>query len=179
VPHYFIYMWRHGVQCHGVDGRPGESCIWRGVMAYPVSVQERLRGWRCRGRLFGRRPYIGSRVRLTGGHEAHNSQRGGVLSPRPPTVLGMVMQCPGWCWDGGDGRTEPMATEVTGPAGLTSRRSTVRAWSSRPSSLRGRGTSVIREWAAQCHRAVAGHAAQRRTVAGWPHRGSWRNSVGA
>jgi hypothetical protein len=25
------------------------------------------------------------------------------------------MQCPGWCWDGGDGRTGLMATEVTGP----------------------------------------------------------------
>jgi hypothetical protein len=47
------------------------------------------------------------------------------------------MQCPGWCWDSGDGRTGPMATEVTGPAGLTSRRSPVRAWSSRPSPLRG------------------------------------------
>jgi hypothetical protein len=47
------------------------------------------------------------------------------------------MQCPGWCWDGADGRTEPMATEVTGPAGPTSRRSPVWAWSSRPSSLRG------------------------------------------
>jgi hypothetical protein len=48
VPHCFIYMWRHGVQCHGVDGRPGESFFWRDVMACPVSVQERLRGWLCR-----------------------------------------------------------------------------------------------------------------------------------
>jgi hypothetical protein len=47
------------------------------------------------------------------------------------------MQCPRWCWDGGDGRTGPMATEVTGPAGPMSRRSPVRAGSSRPSSLRG------------------------------------------
>jgi hypothetical protein len=39
--------------------------------------------------------------------------------------------------DGGDGRTGPMATEVTGPAGPTSRRSSVQVWSSRPSSLRG------------------------------------------
>jgi hypothetical protein len=106
-------------------------------MVCPVSVQERLRGWRCRDFSFNRRPYIGSRVRLTGGRRAHSSRRGDVLSPRPPTVLEMVMQCPGWCWDGGDGCTEPMATEVTGPAGPTSRRSPVRAWSSRPSSLRG------------------------------------------
>jgi hypothetical protein len=109
-------------------------------MACPVSVQEQFRGWRCRGRLFARCPYIGSRVRLTGGHRVHNSRRGGVLSPPPPhthTVLGMVMQCPGWCWDGGDGRTGPMATEVTSPVGPASRRSPVRVWSSRPSSIRG------------------------------------------
>jgi hypothetical protein len=54
------------------------------------------------------------------------------------------MQCPGWCWDGGDGRTGPMTTKVTGPAGLTSRRSPVRAWSSRPSPLRGLRRSLSR-----------------------------------
>jgi hypothetical protein len=86
VPHYFIYMWRHGAQFHGVDGRPGESCIWWGVMVCPVSVQERLRGLRCRGYPFGCCPYIGLRVWLTGGRRAHSSRRGGVLSPRPPTV---------------------------------------------------------------------------------------------
>jgi hypothetical protein len=47
------------------------------------------------------------------------------------------MQCPGWRWDGGDDCTGPTATEVTGPASLTSRRSPVRAWSSHPSPLRG------------------------------------------
>jgi hypothetical protein len=25
VPHYFAYVWRHGVPRHGVDGRPSES----------------------------------------------------------------------------------------------------------------------------------------------------------
>jgi hypothetical protein len=49
----------------------------------------------------------------------------------------MVMRWPGWRRDGGDGRTGPMATEVTAPTGLTSRRSPVRAWSSRLSPLRG------------------------------------------
>jgi hypothetical protein len=44
---------------------------------------------------------------------------------------------PGMMLDGGDGHTGPMATEVTDPAGTTSRRSPVWAWSSRPSSLRG------------------------------------------
>jgi hypothetical protein len=55
------------------------------------------------------------------------------------------MQCPGWCWDGGDGRTRPMAKEVTSPAGLTSRRSPVRAGSSRSSSLRGLRRPLSRE----------------------------------
>jgi hypothetical protein len=53
-------------------------------MVRPASVQERLRGWRRRGFSFGRRPYVGSRVRLTEGRRAHSSRRGGVLSPRPP-----------------------------------------------------------------------------------------------
>jgi hypothetical protein len=47
------------------------------------------------------------------------------------------MQWPGWRRDGGDGRTGPTVTEVTAPTGLMSRRSPVRAWSSRSSSLRG------------------------------------------
>jgi hypothetical protein len=65
VPHYFAYVQRHGVQRRGVDGRPGESCLWRGVMARPVRAQERLRGWRCSGLLFGDRPCEDSRVLLT------------------------------------------------------------------------------------------------------------------
>jgi hypothetical protein len=85
---------------------------------------------------------------------AYNSRRGDVLSPRTPTAHGMVMQCPGWCWDGGDGRTRPIAMEVTGPAGLTSRRSPGQAWSRRrpPEGyavlFRGRGASAVREWVA-------------------------------
>jgi hypothetical protein len=31
APHYFVYVWRHGVQRRGVDDRPGEPCFWRGV----------------------------------------------------------------------------------------------------------------------------------------------------
>jgi hypothetical protein len=58
----FSYVWRHGEQCHGVDDRTGESCSSRGVVAHPVLVQERLRGWRCRGCLSGRCPQDGSRV---------------------------------------------------------------------------------------------------------------------
>jgi hypothetical protein len=173
VPHCFIYVWRYGVQCRGVDGRPGESHLWQDVMACPVSVQEQLRGWRRRGFSLGRRLGAGSRVRLTRGRRAHSSRRGGVSSLRTPTAQGMAIKCPGWRWGGGDSCTGPTATEMTGPASLTSQRSPVRAWSSRPSLLegsavlfRGHGTSVVREWATQCHGTDTGHAAQRRTVAG-------------
>jgi hypothetical protein len=43
----------------------------------------------------------------------------------------MVMQRPGWRCGGGDGRKGLMATKVTAPTGLTSRRRLVRARSSR------------------------------------------------
>jgi hypothetical protein len=56
----------------------------------------------------------------------------------------MVMQWSGWRCNGGDGRTGPMATEVTTPTGLTSRRSPVQAWSSHSSSLRGLSRSLSR-----------------------------------
>jgi hypothetical protein len=46
VPHCSGYVWRYGAQCSGVDGRPGESGFRRSVVACPVPVQERLRGWR-------------------------------------------------------------------------------------------------------------------------------------
>jgi hypothetical protein len=45
----FYYVWRRGEQCHGADGRPGESCSGRSVVARPVLVQERFRGWRRSG----------------------------------------------------------------------------------------------------------------------------------
>jgi hypothetical protein len=89
--HCSIYVWWHGVQCSGVDGRPGESCFRRDVMARPVSVQERLRGWWRRGRPFGGRPRAGSRVPLTGGCTGHNSGRGDVLLPRASTTSGMEL----------------------------------------------------------------------------------------
>jgi hypothetical protein len=63
----FPYLWRHGEQCHGADGRPGESCSDLGVVTRPVLVQERLQGWRRSGWLSGRRPWADSRVPLTGG----------------------------------------------------------------------------------------------------------------
>jgi hypothetical protein len=144
VSHCFIYVWRHGVQCCGVDGRPGESRFWRDVMACPVSVQERLRGWRCRGRSFGDHPHADSRVSLTGGRTRHNNGCGDVPSPNASTTSEMAMQCPRWCHDGGDGRTGPTTTEVTGPACLMSRRSPWQAWNRRLSPLRGFRRPILR-----------------------------------
>jgi hypothetical protein len=142
-------------------------------MARPVRVQERLRGWRCRGRLFDGRSREDSRAPLTWGCTRHSSRRGGVLSSHASTASGMLVQWPGWRCDGGDGRTGPMATEVTAPTGLTSWRSPVWAWSSRSSSLRGLrrpfsrcGAPAVREWVAQRHGVVAGRSAHCRTVAG-------------
>jgi hypothetical protein len=136
MPHCFSYVWLYGVQCRGVDDCPGKSCFWRDVMARPVSIQERLRGWWRRGFSFGCRPYVGFEGEVDG-RPLGAQQPAWRRLVTPPTVLETVMQCPGWCWDGGDGRTGPMATEVTGLAGLTSRRSPVWAWSSRPSPIRG------------------------------------------
>jgi hypothetical protein len=45
----FPYVWRHGEQCHGANGRPGESSPCQGVVVRPVLVQEWLRGWRRSG----------------------------------------------------------------------------------------------------------------------------------
>jgi hypothetical protein len=186
VPHCFIYVWTHGVQCRGVDDRPGESCLWRDVMACPVSVQERLRGWRCRGRSFSGRPHADSRVPLTGGRTRHSSRCGNVPSPRASTALGTAMQCPGWCRDGRDGRTGPTTTEMTSPAGLTSRRNPGQAWNRRSSPSRVPPSSF--EGAARQSYESGRHSVTGLTPAtphstaqwrGWPHRGSWRNSVGA
>jgi hypothetical protein len=106
-------------------------------MAYPISLQERLRGWRRRSLPFGRRPRADSRAQLTGGRAGHNSGRGGVLSPHTPTALGMALQCPGWRRDGGDGRTRSMATEESRFTSPTSRRGLRRARDRHPSPIRG------------------------------------------
>jgi hypothetical protein len=103
-----------GHDLHGcvLESRPPSQECWAGalgrstygtplepplsVVAWPVFVQERLRGWQCGSFFPGRRPYADSRVRLTGGRKAHNSRRGGVLSSCTPTALGKVLQCPRW-----------------------------------------------------------------------------------
>jgi hypothetical protein len=120
-----------------VDGHPGESRLWRSVMACPVSVQERLRGWRCRSFSFSHRPYTDARVQLTGGRKVHSSRRGGVLSPRTPTVSGVALQCLGCRRGGGDGCTGPMVTEEMRLTSLTSQRCPGRARNKRSSPFRG------------------------------------------
>jgi hypothetical protein len=99
-------------------------------MARLVPVQERLWGWWHRGRLSGHHPWAGSRVPLTGGRTRYSCWRGGVLLPHVP-------QCRVWWCSGQDGRTGPMAMEVTAPTGLTSRRRPARVQSSCALSLRG------------------------------------------
>jgi hypothetical protein len=125
VSHYFSYVRRRGEQCHGADGRPGESCSSRGVVACPVLVQERLRGWRRSGWSSGRRPWADSKVPSTGGLYAPQWRSRRVLSPCTPTSSGMSSQCPAWRCSGGDGRTGLTATGKIAPAGLTSRRGPV------------------------------------------------------
>jgi hypothetical protein len=63
----FSYVWRRGERYHGADGRPGESCSSRGVVAHPVLIREQLRGWWRSGWLSGRRPWAGTKVPSTGG----------------------------------------------------------------------------------------------------------------
>jgi hypothetical protein len=142
-------------------------------MACPVSVKERLRGWRLRTFPCGSRPYADLRVQLTGGCRAHSSRRGGVLSPCNPTASGMALQCPGWRHDGGDGRAGPMVMEETRLTYLMSRRGPRQVWNRCPPPFegstvlfRGCGVSAVREWVAQCHGANASLVTQCRTVAG-------------
>jgi hypothetical protein len=139
----------------------------------PISVQERLRGWRCGSFFHGRRPYADSRVRLTGGRKAHNSRRGGVLSSRTPTTSGMVLQRLGWRRAGGDGCTGPMVMEETCLTGPMSRHRLGRARDMCPSSFegsavlfRGCGAWAVQEWVTQCQGADTGLTAQCRTVVG-------------
>jgi hypothetical protein len=173
VPHCSTYVWWYGVQCSGVDCHPGESCFWRSTMACPVSAQERLRGWQHRSFPFGRRPYADSRVQLTGGRKRHSSGRGSILSPGAPTVSGMMLQCPGWRRDGGDGRTGPMVMEETRLTSPTSWCRPRRARSRRPSPFRGFRRPPSRvwhvgrtKWVAQCHRDDSGLTEQCCTVPG-------------
>jgi hypothetical protein len=92
------------VQCYGVDDCPGESCSCWGVVAGPVLVQERLRGWWRGGCSSGCCPRADSRVPSTGGCTRHSSGCGDVLSLCALTASGMVLPCPEWRCSGKDGR---------------------------------------------------------------------------
>jgi hypothetical protein len=95
----FSYVWRRGEQRHGADGRPGESCSSRGVVARPVLVQERFRGWS----VVRPPPRAGSRVPSTWRPYAvqwrswrrlvpvHSNSIGDVV-----TVPGVALQWRGW-----------------------------------------------------------------------------------
>jgi hypothetical protein len=79
------------------------------------------------------------------------------LHPVLPTVSGMVLQCPGWCRDGGGGCTGLMVTEGTRLTDPTSRHGPERVRNRRPSPFegsavlfRGCGVLAVREWVAQC-----------------------------
>jgi hypothetical protein len=153
-------------------------------VACPVSVQERLRGWRCGNFPFSRRPYADSRVQLTGGHKVHR-RRGGVLSPRTPTTSGMALQCQGWRRGGGDGLTGPMVMEGARLTGPTSWRCPGRARNRHSSPFRGfrrppsrMRRTAVREWVAQCPEltpALPHSAVQWR---GWPYQEGWWNNAG-
>jgi hypothetical protein len=76
----FSYVWRYGVQCRGVGGRPGGPCPGLGVVACPVLEQGRLRG--CKHSGWSRRLQAGSRKSLTAVRTGYSGRHGGVPSPR-------------------------------------------------------------------------------------------------
>jgi hypothetical protein len=97
---------------------------------------------------------------------AHSSRRGGVLSPRSPTVWDgdavprMVSGQRGWPHrtdgDGGDRSRRPDVTALS----LCGRGVVVRLHFEGSAVLfRGCSASAVREWVAHCHVVVAGHAA--------------------
>jgi hypothetical protein len=86
--------------------------------------------------LFGCHLYVGSRARLTEDRRPHSSRRDDFRSIWVPTVLGMMLQRPGWRHSDGDGRTGPKVTEGTRFASLTSRH--------RPGRVRGRWSYPFR-----------------------------------
>jgi hypothetical protein len=98
----FSYVWRHGEQCHGADVRPGKSCSSRGVVARPVLIQERLRGWLRSGWSSGHRrgPIRGCRqrgpVRGTVAVVVTSCPRALQQHRDVVTVPGVVRQWRGW-----------------------------------------------------------------------------------
>jgi hypothetical protein len=87
--------------------------------------------------LFGHRSYVSSRVGLMEGWRPHSSGCGDVLSSWAPTASGMVLQCSGWQYSGGDGRTGPELAERTRSTSPTSQHRLVRARGRRLYPFRG------------------------------------------
>jgi hypothetical protein len=110
----FPYVWRYGEQCHGADGRPGESRSSLVVVARPMLVQEQLRGWR---RSVGRSAAAAGRFEgvVDGGPVRGTVAVMVTSSPHAPqqhrdvvTVPGVVRQWRGWPHrvdSDGDGRS--------------------------------------------------------------------------
>jgi hypothetical protein len=102
-----------------------------------VPAQEWLRGWWRGNLLSGRRSYVSSRARLTEVQRSHSSRCGGVLSSCDLIGPGMVLQCSGWLYIGGDGHTRPELAEGTRSTSPTSWCHPARAWGRHPYPFRG------------------------------------------
>jgi hypothetical protein len=74
---------------------------------------------------------------MTEGWRSHSSRCGDVLSSWAPTTPGMVLQCSGWQYSGGDGLTGPELAEGTRSTSPTSQHRLVRARGRRPYPFRG------------------------------------------
>jgi hypothetical protein len=85
------YIWWHGAQCRGVDGRPDKSCSRRASWRVLYPPKSGFEGGYVGASRFGRRPYVDSRAQLTEGQRMHSGRCGGVLSSRAPTAPRMVL----------------------------------------------------------------------------------------
>jgi hypothetical protein len=108
----------------------------------------------------------------------HSSRHGDVPSSWAPTTPGMALQCLGWQYNGGDGRTGPELAEETRSTSPTSRRRPVWARSRCPYPFRGFRRPPSR--GAACRSYGSGrHSVTELTLAllhspvqcqGWPHK---------
>jgi hypothetical protein len=102
----FTGMPHYSPTCEGMACSAAELTTVRrillllGVMAGPVPVQERLRGWWRKGCSAGRRLRANSRVPLSGDRTRHSGRCGDVLSPCALTASGMSLKCPEWRYSG-------------------------------------------------------------------------------
>jgi hypothetical protein len=83
----FPYVWRHGEQCHGADGCPGESSPAGASWCVLCSYRSGLEGG---GVAVGRPAAVVGRFEgaIDGGRTWHSGRRGDVLSPRATTASG-------------------------------------------------------------------------------------------